>query len=693
MKNKKQSEKKNQNLCMTNRELSWLQFNERVLNEAGNPRVPLAERMTFASIFQTNLDEFFMVRVGTLLMQMQSSEEIIENKTGMNSKEQVKEILKRVNVLEEKKAKIYEQLMGELEPEGIRIINFNKLSAEEGKLLEKYFDAHIAPFLSPMIIGKQQPFPFLANKQLYAIVLLETPKGKRRTGLVPCSNSVFKRLIEIPTRPGTFMLSEELILHFVSKLYSKYIVKEKSIMRVTRNADIDATEIYDEDLDYRDMMEQLIKRRTRLNPVRVEFSRSINKKTKQEIARFLKIGADHIIDVKTPLDLSFVFALQTYLRDKPELFYEKRSPRLSPALNLKENLFNQIEKKDVLLSYPYESMKPFLQLLQEAAEDESVVSIKMTLYRVAERSKIIDTLIEAAENGKEVVVLVELRARFDEANNIEMSHRLEDAGCQILYGLGDYKVHSKLCLITRKTETGFAYITQIGTGNYNEKTSRLYTDLSLITARQSIGAEAAEIFTALQKGEVVEHTNELLVAPKCLQNKVVDMIDAEIEKVKQGSTGYVGVKINSLTDKVLIDKMIKASQAGVKIDLIVRGICCLKPGVKGMTENIHVISVVGRFLEHSRIYRFGRGDEEKIYIASADFMTRNTVRRVEVAAPIYDQDIRTRIRHIFDTMMMDDEKGKEQNSEGEYCDRSVNAEKLNSQEFFYQEAYDMENGR
>lgn len=678
---------------MTNRELSWLQFNERVLNEAGNPRVPLAERMTFASIFQTNLDEFFMVRVGTLLMQMQSSEEIIENKTGMNSKEQVKEILKRVNVLEEKKAKIYEQLMGELEPEGIRIINFNKLSAEEGKLLEKYFDAHIAPFLSPMIIGKQQPFPFLANKQLYAIVLLETPKGKRRTGLVPCSNSVFKRLIEIPTRPGTFMLSEELILHFVSKLYSKYIVKEKSIMRVTRNADIDATEIYDEDLDYRDMMEQLIKRRTRLNPVRVEFSRSINKKTKQEIARFLKIGADHIIDVKTPLDLSFVFALQTYLRDKPELFYEKRSPRLSPALNLKENLFNQIGKKDVLLSYPYESMKPFLQLLQEAAEDESVVSIKMTLYRVAERSKIIDTLIEAAENGKEVVVLVELRARFDEANNIEMSHRLEDAGCQILYGLGDYKVHSKLCLITRKTETGFAYITQIGTGNYNEKTSRLYTDLSLITARQSIGAEAAEIFTALQKGEVVEHTNELLVAPKCLQNKVVDMIDAEIEKVKQGSTGYVGVKINSLTDKVLIDKMIEASQAGVKIDLIVRGICCLKPGVKGMTENIHVISVVGRFLEHSRIYRFGRGDEEKIYIASADFMTRNTVRRVEVAAPIYDQDIRTRIRHIFDTMMMDDEKGKEQNSEGEYCDRSVNAEKLNSQEFFYQEAYDMENGR
>ncbi|MDY5846886.1 MAG: polyphosphate kinase 1 [Bariatricus sp.] len=693
MKNKKQSETNNQNLCMTNRELSWLQFNERVLNEAGNPRVPLAERLTFVSIFQTNLDEFFMVRVGTLLVQMQSQEEIIENKTGMNSKEQVQAILKRVKELEEKKAKIYEQLMGELEPEGIRIINFNKLSAEEGKMLEKYFDAHIAPFLSPMIIGKQQPFPFLANKQLYAVVLLETPKGKKKTGLVPCSNSVFKRLIEIPTRPGTFMLSEELILHFVSKLYLKYTVKEKAVMRVTRNADIDATEIYDEDLDYRDLMEQLIKRRTRLNPVRVEFSRSINKKTKHEIARFLKIGTDHIIDVKTPLDLSFVFGLQTYLRDKTELFYEKRSPRLSPALNLKESVFAQIEKKDVLLSYPYESMKPFLQMLEEAAEDDSVVSIKMTLYRVAERSKIIDTLIEAAENGKEVVVLVELRARFDEANNIGMSHRLEDAGCQILYGLGDYKVHSKLCLITRKTENGFSYITQIGTGNYNEKTSRLYTDLSLITAKDSIGAEAAEVFTALQKGEVVEHTNELLVAPKCLQNKVIDMIDAEIQKVKNGGTGYVGVKINSLTDKTLIDKLIEASQAGVKIDLIVRGICCLKPKVEGLTENITVISIVGRFLEHSRIYRFGRGNEEKIYIASADFMTRNTIRRVEVAVPIYDPDIRTRIRHIFDTMMIDDEKGKEQNAKGEYCDREVNADKLNSQEFFYQEAYDLENSR
>lgn len=674
--------------CYTNRELSWLQFNERVLNEAGNPRVPLAERMTFASIYQTNLDEFFMVRVGTLMMQMNAKEKVIENKTGMTSEEQVKEILAHVCLLEKKKAKIYEQLMGELEPKGIRIINFNRLSNEEGRLLEQYFDAHIAPFLSPMVIGKQQPFPFLANKQLYAIVLLTSQKGKKKTGIVPCSNSVFKRLIEIPTRPGCFMLSEELILHFISKLYPKYEIREKSIMRVTRNADIDAHDLYDEDMDYRDMMEQLIKKRVRLDPVRVELSRKINDEAKQELSNFLEIGTSHIINVKTPLDLSFVFTLQNYLREQKELFYEKRSPRESPALSLHESILSQIEKKDVLLSYPFESMKPFIKMLNDAAEDPDVVSIKMTLYRVADRSKIIDALIEAAENGKEVVVLVELRARFDEANNIEMSHRLEEAGCQILYGLGDYKVHSKLCLITRRKGDSYAYITQIGTGNYNEKTSRLYTDLSLITANQEIGADAAKVFLALQQGETVEDVSKLLVAPKCLQNKVLEMMEEQITNKKAGKEAYIGVKINSLTDKVLIDKMIEASKAGVRVDLIVRGICCLKPQIPGVTENIRVISVVGRYLEHSRIYRFGVGDEEKIYIASADFMTRNTIRRVEVAAPIYDPAIRERIRYIFDTIMQDDEKGKEQNAQGIYEDRHIHDVPVNSQEIFFQDAYD-----
>lgn len=673
--------------CYTNRELSWLQFNERVLNEAGNARVPLAERLTFASIYQSNLDEFFMVRVGTLMVQMHSDEEIRENKTNMTSKEQVTAILERVAELEKKKAKIYEQLMGELEPKGIRIINFNKLSNEEGALLETYFDRQIAPFLSPMIIGRQQPFPFLNNKQLYAVVLLNTKGGKSKTGIVPCTNSVFKRLIEIPSRPGTFMLCEELILHFVSKLYPKYTVKEKSIMRITRNADIDIGDVYDEDMDYRNIMEHLIKQRTRLSPIRLELSREIDTKVKKELAKFLDIRMNHVIQVKTPLDLSFVFQLQHYLRDKTELFYNKRSPQMTPELNLKESILDQVSKKDVLLAYPFESMKPFLRMLHEAAEDESVVSIKMTLYRVADRSKIIDSLIEAAENGKEVVVLIELRARFDEANNIEMSRRLEEAGCHIIYGLGEYKVHSKLCLITRNTEQGLSYITQIGTGNYNEKTSRLYTDLSLLTANQEIGAEAASVFSALLQGDTVDEAKTLLIAPNCLQNKILAMIDEERVKALNGQPAYIGVKINSLTDKVIIAKLIEASKAGVKIELIVRGICCLVPGIPGATDHITVISVVGRYLEHSRIYRFGVGDQEKIYIASADFMTRNTVRRVEVAVPIYDEKIKNRLRHMFDTIMADDEKGKQLNSERVYLDRNLGEKKLNSQEFFYDEAY------
>ena len=683
-----QTMKKTNVACYTNRELSWLSFNERVLDEAANARVPLAERLLFASIYQTNLDEFYMVRVGTLMTQMNSKEKIFENKTGMSSEEQVCAILKQTRELEKKKAKTYEQLMGELEPHGVRIINFNRLSDDEGKELEKYFDNQIAPFLSPMIIGKQHPFPFLNNKQLYAIVLLKSQKGKNRIGIVPCQNTVFKRLIEIPTRPGTFMLSEELILHFVWKLYSKYTIREKAIMRVTRNADIDASGVYDEDLDYRDVMEHLIKKRNKLSPVRVELSRKINDKAKVELSNYLEIGTDHFINVETPLDMSFVFQIQNYLSEKTELFYEKRSPRNTPAIDLKAEIMPQIEKKDVLLSYPFESMKPFIRMLEEAAEDENVVSIKMTLYRVAERSKIIDALVDAAENGKEVVVLVELRARFDEGNNIEVSKRLEEAGCQILYGLGDYKVHSKLCLITRKDEKkGFSYITQIGTGNYNEKTARLYTDLSLMTANQEIGAEAAMVFAALQKGETIDESTHLLVAPKCLQNKVIDMMDEQIQLAKEGKNAYIGIKINSLTDKVLIEKLIEASQAGVKVDLIVRGICCLRPQVPGFTENITVISIVGRFLEHSRIYIFGTEENQKIYIASADFMTRNTIRRVEVATPIYDKDIQKRIRQMFDTMLKDYEKGKEQHADGTYHKRKLNKEPVNSQQYFYEQAY------
>lgn len=685
----KKTEKNTSIPYMMNRELSWLKFNERVLNEAGNPRVPLAERLTFASIYQSNLDEFYRVRVGTLMDQMESSEVVRENKTNMTSEEQVKAILKATRELDQKKAVIYEQLMGELEPKGIRLINFNKLSAEEGKLLETYFDQEIAPYLSANIVSKQQPFPFLKNKDIYAVALLATKSGKTKTAIIPCSNNVFKRLIDIPTRKGTFMLSEELILHFLPKMFKKYEVKEKSLIRITRNADIDTETIYDEDLDYREAMEKLIKQRRRMNPVRMELSRELNKKMISSLCKELNVEKDHVFLSRVPLDMSFVFAIQSYLKNtaQEDLFYQRRTPRKTPELDDRSDLIPQILEKDVLLSYPFESIKPFISLLNEAAKDESVVSIKMTLYRLANKSQIVDALVEAAENGKEVVVLVELRARFDEESNIEYSRKLEEAGCRVIYGLNGYKVHSKLCLISRKTEDGVSYITQIGTGNYNEKTSALYTDLSLITANQEIGKEAAEVFAALLRGETVEETNCLLVAPKCLQNKVLAMIDEEIEHVKQGEEGYVGIKINSLTDKVIINKLIEASQAGVKIEMIVRGICCLVPGVEGYTDNIKVVSIVGRYLEHSRIYRFGTKEREKVYIASADFMTRNTVRRVEVATPILDEKLKERLDWMFDNMMNDDEKGKSLTEKGIYVDRNLNDVKLNSQEMFYAMAY------
>ncbi|MGN0357527.1 MAG: polyphosphate kinase 1 [Blautia sp.] len=689
----KQAEKKTEKTVnipyMMNRELSWLKFNERVLNEAGNPRVPLAERLTFAAIYQSNLDEFYRVRVGTLMDQMESAEVVRENKTNMTSEEQVKAILNTTRELDQKKAVIYEQLMGELEPKGIRLINFKKLSADEGKLLETYFDHEIAPYLSANIVSKQQPFPFLKNKDIYAVALLETKGGKSKTAIIPCSNNVFKRLIDIPTRKGTFMLSEELILHFLPKMFKNYEVKEKSLIRVTRNADIDTETIYDEDLDYREAMESLIKQRKRMNPVRIELSRELNKKMIRSLCKDIHVEKEHVFLTRVPLDMSFVFALQSYLKgtEQEELFYQRRTPRMTPELDSKSALIPQITKKDVLLSYPFESIKPFINLLYEAAKDETVVSIKMTLYRLANKSQIVDALVEAAENGKEVVVLVELRARFDEESNIIYSRILEEAGCRVIYGLNGYKVHSKLCLISRKTEDGVSYITQIGTGNYNEKTSALYTDLSLITANQEIGKEAAEVFAALLKGETVEQTNVLLVAPKCLQNKVLDMIDEEIAHVKNGEEGYIGIKINSLTDKVIINKLVEASQAGVKIEMIVRGICCLIPGIKGYTENIQIVSIVGRFLEHSRIYRFGTKEREKVYIASADFMTRNTVRRVEVAAPVLDEKLKARLDWMFETMMNDDEKGKSLTEKGAYVDRSLNDVKMNSQEMFYAMAY------
>ena len=671
-----------------NRELSWLKFNERVLEEAENPENPLCERLTFASIYQSNLDEFYMVRVGSLVDQMLLAKDIRENKTNMTPEEQLDAILARTKKLNRKRDVVYEEIMENLEQYGVHMLNFHKIEKEDRNYLERYFEAEVAPVISPSIVGKRQPFPFLRNKEIYAVVVLETKKGKEKLGIIPCSSAGIQRLIPVPGKTGTYMLSEELILHFVSKIFKGYHIKAKSLLRITRNADIDADALYDEDLDYREFMVELIKARKKLAPIRLELSREMDGDVVETLCEYLEVDKNYVFRGDIPLDLSFVFQIQDGLRKRTELFYEKRIPQKSPLFNNHEPILDQIAKKDRFLSYPYESIKPFLTMLHEAANDEAVVSIKMTLYRVAKQSKVVEALIEAAENGKEVFVLVELKARFDEENNIGWSRLLEDAGCHVIYGLDGYKVHSKLCQIMKKKDGNVEYYTQIGTGNYNEKTARLYTDLSLMTADPKIGMEAARVFQALAMGETVEDMEYLLVAPRCLQNKVLVMIDEEIEHAKAGEPAYIGLKMNSLTDKRIMSKLVEASCAGVHIDMVIRGICCLIPGVKGQTENIHIISIVGRFLEHSRIYIFGTQERARIYISSADFMTRNTLRRVEVAAPIEDPDIRMQIQEMFVTMLSDNRKARSMNNKGIYKIEPSDNAPLNSQEVFLQQAYD-----
>ena len=675
-----------------NRELSWLKFNERVLEEAESDKTPFCERLSFASIYQSNLDEFFMVRVGSLIDQNNVDPELRENKTGMTPIEQLNAVLPAVRRLNARKDKVYASLMEQLELQGVRLVDFRKIGRQESEKLERYFDSQIAPLISPSIVGRRQPFPFLSSKEIYAVVVLTrkgSKSGKSKLGIIPCNTSVFPRLIEVSAKDRTYMLAEELILHFIPKVFEGYYVKSKSLLRVTRNADIDADALYDEDIDYREFMVELIKKRRRLAPVRLELSRELDGEIVDTLCTYMDVPREYVFRSNTPLDLSFLFQIQDILRQKTELFYGRRIPQKSAMFDGKRPILAQVREGDKLLAYPYESMKPFLEMLQQAANDESVVSIKMTLYRVAKQSKVVEALIEAAENGKEVLVLVELKARFDEENNIEWSRRLEAAGCSVIYGLDGYKVHSKLCLITRREEGQTVYYTQIGTGNYNEKTARIYTDISLMTANQDIGREAAEVFNALAMDETVEETERLLVAPHCLQDKVIAMIDGEMERARAGEDAYIGVKINSLTDRRIIDRLVEASCAGVKIDLIVRGICCLIAGVPGKTENIRVTSIVGRFLEHSRIYIFGTRERARVYIASADFMTRNTLRRVEVAAPILDEGLKNRLLDQFDVMLRDNVQARVMQPDGSYVRRERGEDApLSAQEFFYQQAYD-----
>ena len=677
-----------------NRELSWLKFNERVIDEADDKRVPLCERLTFVSIFNSNLDEFYMVRVGSLYDQMilakKSKQEFItgfDNKSMMTAEQQLDAVFAETRELLHKKDKIYARLMYEFDSQGVKLISFNDVEYSDAVYLENYFNKSILPILSPQVIGKKNPFPFLKNKEIYAVALLGS-KNNDKIGLVPCSNGIFDRLIPIPSDSRKYMLVEELILHFLPKIFKKYSVKSKSLIRIIRNADIDMDEaFFDEDMDYRDTMEQLIKERRRLCPVKLEYSRVLDDKVISELCKELKLDKKQVFYSESPLEMSFISKIQDNLRGRRELFYERRVPQNSKQLDIKQPIMDQIAKKDVLLSYPYESMHPLIKLLNEAGSDDRVLSIKMTLYRVAKNSQIVEALIEAAENGKEVVVLVELRARFDEENNIEWSRRLEEAGCKIIYGIEHIKVHSKLCLITYKDGEDFKYITHVGTGNFNEKTAKLYTDLALITSDVNIARETADVFNNLGLGDVVEHTEHLLVAPKCLQNKVLELIDDEIKKAQNGEEAYIGIKINSLTDKTIIEKLVEASMSGVKIDMVIRGISCMVAGIEGYTDNITITSIVGRFLEHSRIYIFGKGKTAKIYISSADFMTRNTIRRVEVATPVYDDGIKERILRMFNTMLSDNVKARIMANDGNYYKKDVvdGISRLNSQEYFYDE--------
>lgn len=654
-----------------NRELSWLKFNERVLEEAENEEFPLCERLFFLSVFQSNQDEFFMVRVGALWDQQSVSADIRENKTYMTAKEQLTAITDQVRRLNDRRDRIWRILSQQLRQEGMDLVELSELKSGEEEFLKEYFEREIRPVLSPQIVGKRQPFPFLAGGELYVTVTLETRGNSNKLGLIPCGGRFFDRLIALPGSQGRYILAEEVILHFAPLVFDKYRVKRGSLLRVTRSADMAAELAADlaDEKDYREFMEDLIWRRTRRCAVRMELSQRWPAPVVGQLCRYLGLEKSQVFYCRTPLELSFVQEIRHLLRDRPPLFFEKRIPSKLPQTVEEESIWQQAQKGDILLSYPYESMKPFLQMLQEAAEDPEVLSVKITLYRLAQGSKVADALMEAAENGKEVLVLLELGARFDEENNIEWSRRLEAAGCRVLYGLEGFKVHCKLCLITARRKGQLACLTQIGSGNYNEKTARQYTDLSYITADEEIGAEAGRIFSSLCMGQAPEGCGKLLVSPCTLQKGILEQIDAQARAAREGKGGYIGMKMNSLTDRKIIQALMEASAAGVMVELIVRGSCCIVGGIAGKTENVRVISIVGRFLEHSRFYLFGRGEEQQIYFGSADLMTRNTMRRVEVLAPVKDEACRERLRRMFTVLWNDTENCWEQQADGSYVKR------------------------
>ena len=671
-----------------NRELSWLKFDQRVLEEGRDKNVPLYERLKFISIFTSNLDEFFMIRVGSLYDISLIDSEHYDNKSKMTAGEQLKAIFKSVVPLYEQKDKTFEKVEEELREYNIKNLNIKELNKQEKKFLDDYFKDYILPVLSPQIVDNLHPFPHLQNLSLNLTVLIRN-NGNTLVGIVPIPSSV-PRVIYIPGEEIKYVLIEKVILEYADMIFNMGTIEDRTIVRVTRNADINPDdENYDIDDDYRLHMKKILKKRGRLAPVRLEVLYKIKPELETYLIDRLNIKKEQVFKCKSPLDMSFVFSIidKIPVHIKKKITYEDFAPQIPLGINNNESIMSQVARKDILLSYPYEKMDPFLRLIKEAAEDKDVISIKITIYRLARKAKLIEYLTTAAENGKEVTVLMELRARFDEQNNIDWSETLEESGCNVIYGFENFKVHSKICLITKKNNDKIEYITQVGTGNYNEKTAKLYTDLSLITANHFIGVDAANFFKNMSISKLDGHYDYLLVAPISMKRTILKFIDKEIEKTKIGEKGRIILKMNSLTDRELIDKLSEASQAGVKIDMIVRGICCLIPGIKGKTDNITIQSIVGQFLEHSRVYCFGEGKDMKMYIASADYMTRNMDKRVEVGCPIYDEDIKKRILNIINVMLHDNVKGRVLQSDGSYKKRKNESNILiNSQEYFIEEA-------
>ena len=674
-----------------NRELSWLQFNARVLAEAEDENVPLLERFKFLAIFTSNLDEFFMIRVGSLCDMAAVDKEHTDSKSGLTAKEQLHLIYKAVEPLYARRDAAFSDVDSKLSAIGLRRLTMDSLAPDEQKYIKRYFKDIIAPVLSPQIVDSHHPFPHLEGKVLHIAALLSHKKTER-LGLLPVPASL-PPIVFLPETPSRYILTEDILLAYADHVFEMYDILEKTVLCVTRNADI---QVDDETFgveggDFRKKMEKLLRQRRRMAVVRVEINRPISDHFKEHFRSHFEVNDAQIFLSRTaPLKLGYAFSLGEHLPEKKRAFLSDApfTPQQPAMLSAGQSLLKAALQRDILLSYPYESMEPFLQMIREAANDPAVLAIRITIYRLASKAKLVEYLCAAAENGKDVTALIELRARFDEQNNIDWSERMEEAGCKIIYGFEDYKVHSKICLITRRERGAVRHITQVGTGNYNEKTAKQYTDVSLITADERIGQDAGAFFNNMALGNLSGRYSRLFVAPTSLKNNILALMDEQIAK---GKDGYILLKFNSLTDIDVIAKLREASCAGVTVEMIVRGICCLLPGVPGHTENITVTSIVGRFLEHSRIYVFGRGDEEKMYISSADLMTRNTERRVEIACPIDDPAVRTRLHDILYAMQHDTVKARVLQPDGTYCKKPAVQDPICAQDLLMQQA--IENAR